>query len=754
METATTRTPALRAAFEDALGKRHHAVAAGGEPIEVFELREEFSTEAFESAVRERVAALGGFQTACFSRIHTVLRPNQGATKLFVVSERMPSTRLSTVLAGARQQLAPLELSATLCVIRQLVAAIALLHEKLPTIAHGAISAERIVITPNARLVVVDHMLGSALDQLHYAPERYWKELRVPLPSSSQPAFDQRADVMQIGAVALELILGRPVDRTEYPDRIEELTDRAWRLSGTGGVKPLPPELRSWLLRMLQVTTEEAFASAVDAWADLERVLGASSTVGSFSALESVIAKYGASTPAASVAPTAPSMPAPERTESTAPSLPAPVRVASTAPSMSSPVRTESTAPSLPSPVRTESTPPSLPAPVRTESTAGAAPTPLPSAAPSTVASFQTPPASPAAPTPVVRLPEVAFAQASVKPGAPLIVPVATESDIKTTTPPWRRRWVAAAAVLIVLGSGGALFGRFYLLPPAEAEATGTLVVSTNPAGVSVVIDGQTRGVTPLTLELAPGSHELRLAADGGEPRIIPVIITAGSSVSHTIELPKVAPLTGQLNVRTEPSGARVTIDGAPGGTTPLTLEGLTPGPHTVLLATDVTSVTQVVTIEAGNTASLVVPMTAPQGVPVSGWISIVAPAEVQVYEDTRLLGTSQSDRIMVSAGAHELLIVNEALGYRATRSVTVSPGKVSSVRIDWPKGTMALNAQPWADVWIDGERVGETPIGSIAVPIGRHEIIFRHPQLGEHAVSATVTATTLTRVSVDMRKR
>jgi hypothetical protein len=165
--------------------------------------------------------------------------------------------------------------------------------------------------------------------------------------------------------------------------------------------------------------------------------------------------------------------------------------------------------------------------------------------------------------------------------------------------------------------------------------------------------------------------------------------------------------------------------------------------------------VTHEVSVEAGATASLVVPMSStPQGAPVSGWIAVSAPAEVQVYEDTRLLGTSRSDRIMVSAGRHELQIVNEALDFRTSRTVTVSPGQVSPLRLDWPKGSMALNAQPWADVWVDGERVGETPIGNVAVPIGPHEVVFRHPQLGEQVVRTTVTAGQPTRVSVDMRKR
>lgn len=108
----------------------------------------------------------------------------------------------------------------------------------------------------------------------------------------------------------------------------------------------------------------------------------------------------------------------------------------------------------------------------------------------------------------------------------------------------------------------------------------------------------------------------------------------------------------------------------------------------------------------------------------------------------------------MVSVGRHELDIVNEALGYRATRTVNVSPGLVAGVRLEWPKGSMSLNAQPWADVWIDGEHLGETPIGNVAVPIGTHEVVFRHPELGEQVVPTTVTLNGTARLSVDLRKR
>ena len=309
-------------------------------------------------------------------------------------------------------------------------------------------------------------------------------------------------------------------------------------------------------------------------------------------------------------------------------------------------------------------------------------------------------------------------------------------------TPWWRQPRVAAAAVVLVaLVGGGALLSRSSL-PSASAEAPGTLTVTTNPAGVPVVIDGEPRGVTPLTLELAPGRHELRLAANGGNARVIPLTITAGGTVSQSIELPSAGPQTGQLTVRTEPSGARVTIDGMAQGQTPLTLEGLTAGNHTVVLANDVSSVTHEVTVQPGATASLVVPMSStPQNAPVSGWISVSAPAELQVYEDTRLLGTSRSDRIMVSAGRHELDIVNEALDYRVTRVVTVAPGQVRR------SGSSGRKAR-WRSTRSRGPTSGSTAnasarrrLGTSPYPSGPHEIVFRHPQLGEQVVRATVTA-------------
>ena len=258
--------------------------------------------------------------------------------------------------------------------------------------------------------------------------------------------------------------------------------------------------------------------------------------------------------------------------------------------------------------------------------------------------------------------------------------------------------------------------------------------------------------VTPLNLTLGAGAHVIELSG-AGEPRSIPVTIVGGTQASQYVELRQGA-VFGQLQVRTSPVGARITLDGVPRGISPLTIADVPPGVHAVGLESDAGSAKQDVTIEAGIAAMLVVALSPSQTGPGSGWISIAAPVEMQIYESGRLLGSSASERIMVPAGKHEIEISNIPLMYRSVRTVQVSPGKVAPIKIELPQQRLAVNAVPWAEVWVDGEKVGETPIGDLKVAVGPHEVIFRHPDLGEQRHAITVTAASPARLSVDLRKK
>jgi hypothetical protein len=144
----------------------------------------------------------------------------------------------------------------------------------------------------------------------------------------------------------------------------------------------------------------------------------------------------------------------------------------------------------------------------------------------------------------------------------------------------------------------------------------------------------------------------------------------------------------------------------------------------------------------------------APAPAILAGLMSVTAPVPLQVYVRGRLVGTTEAETIMLPVGTHEVEFRNDAVGYRARRSVTVQAGRTTATRLEMPAGTMHVNAVPWADVWIDNRRIGETPIGNLSISIGSHEVIFRHPELGERRTTVLVTLKEPARVSMDLRQK
>ena len=681
------------AVFHDGLGERRRiSDISGADTIEQLCLRSDLTAiPSFEFALRERASRLGNFRHVYYARVRSVDRLTDPSSTLTVVSDSIKGVRLANLLTASERRPLTLDINASLHLLRQLVSAVAMLHETARDAAHGAIGPERIIVTPNARIVIAEYVLGAALEQLRFSRERYWKELRVPLPpSSALPRFDHRADVTQIGAVALALVIGRLLREDEYPNGAGDVLALASAISAKGEHQPLPTSIRTWIGRALQLDPKHSFATSLEARDALDRVL--SGEEDEDATTTSVIA------------------PAPE------PVAYAPAEYVNPM-SLIKPAEPEPVAPAV-------------------------------MAAATSKPSISTPSTS-SSPFSSISLPD--FYSDSDEDDE-------VEEFSSHAAADWKRgprgKVAAIAVALIAVSTVGLFAARKYLMPGAPPAVTGTLSINSNPPGATVMVDGQTGGITPLTLALKPGPHNVELHG-AGEPRTVPVNIIAGTTVSQYIELPKMATAFGQLQVKTEPAGAQVTVDGIPRGKSPVLIEALAAGEHAVSLDSDSANVKQTVTLEAGVTASLVVPIgTVESAAALSGWVSVSAPVELQLYEGKRLLGSSQSDRVMVSAGKHEIELVNEIVGYRATRTVQVPAGKLAAIKVEWPKGKIAINALPWADVWIDGERIGETPIGNLALPIGPHEILFRHPELGEQKYAATVTLAVPARVSVDLRKK
>ena len=317
---------------------------------------------------------------------------------------------------------------------------------------------------------------------------------------------------------------------------------------------------------------------------------------------------------------------------------------------------------------------------------------------------------------------------------------------------------VVALLAIAVLAQGGYIAYGMLRGRSAVAPETGSLRVTSEPNGAPVSIDGTARGTTPLEVALAPGTHNVTVG-DGSQARSQPVTVTRGSTFSLHLGLgalpaASVGAGTGSLQVSTEPGGARVSIDGVPHGVAPVTITNLKVGDHVVTVrGNSGDAVNRTVTIHEGTVASLLVSMNVPGGF-ASGWLALTSSVPLQILEKGTIIGTTETPRILLPTGTHELEFVNAELGYRVTRTVQIAAGQTAAIGLKPPMGTISINAVPWAEVWIDGQRAGETPIGNFAVAIGQHELIFRHPDLGEQRRAVTVGVTSPVRISADMRKQ
>ena len=91
----------------------------------------------------------------------------------------------------------------------------------------------------------------------------------------------------------------------------------------------------------------------------------------------------------------------------------------------------------------------------------------------------------------------------------------------------------------------------------------------------------------------------------GYSPNPAPVIDTVRNALPKgtSPELPPVGPNVGRLIITSQPSGAKVTIDGKPAGETPLTIDNVKPGRHTIAIASEQGSARRTIRVDAGQVA-------------------------------------------------------------------------------------------------------------------------------------------------------
>lgn len=440
----------------------------------------------FEAALREQVRRLARFQHPAFARVRSVQRL-EPEDDLALISNYTEGKRLSEVLHRARGP------AAAAALVRQLAPALAEFQQHGEGNSHGLLDPNRIVVSPEGRLTIVEHAVGPAIDALAL---RHFQlaGMGIPLPPAlegSSARLDASTDWYQLGLVALSVLIGRPVTPADVPE-IDRLLDEL-EATSSNDHSALSPLLRQWLERALRISGERIETSA-DAQAALDELLQKEQpretrrvesqpddavppavteparplTAAELhrAAIERVLQAAAA---AAAAAPAHPE-PAPEPRRHTA------------RPSGEASARTEVPKPAPPS--RTSSSRNTL-SPFEREILAGRAPV----AAPATSAAAYAPTLPLASPTPA----------ASTHPG--------TRQGFSTR--------VVAALVLVVLVQAGAIL---WLARAVWFSPQPPVVVSADPSSADVSFESVAPGPAPIRLAAAPDLGWVRVttpAADG-----------------------------------------------------------------------------------------------------------------------------------------------------------------------------------------------------------------------------------------------
>lgn len=124
------------------------------------------------------------------------------------------------------------------------------------------------------------------------------------------------------------------------------------------------------------------------------------------------------------------------------------------------------------------------------------------------------------------------------------------------------------------------------------------------PDGASLVVNGEYRGKTPLTLsDLAPGTYAVTFSRFGYSDLSLNVPVTQGKIAEVKAIL---RPESGTLAVNSTPAGARVLFDGTDAGVSPVFVTNISAGNHTVTLEKEgYVSTTRQVSIPAGQAGTV-----------------------------------------------------------------------------------------------------------------------------------------------------
>jgi hypothetical protein len=249
--------------LDDGLGVRR-IQSDGRTNTEILELAPALASQpVFEQAIAGRASRYADLDIRSFAPVRRVERVG---SVVRIVSEMPAGVRLSDLLAHLESTGEVVPESAILELASLVINAVASFHAWPGSLAHGAINPAHVLVTNDGRVMLTDCIFGAGLEVLQRNREVLWKEFGLAMPPAASLArFDQQADVTQMGALILSIVLQRPMRAHEYPRGVSDLVVTATESSTGPGTAGSSSALRMWLQEALQIHPRLAFRSAVEA---------------------------------------------------------------------------------------------------------------------------------------------------------------------------------------------------------------------------------------------------------------------------------------------------------------------------------------------------------------------------------------------------------------------------------------------------------------------------------------------------------
>jgi len=313
-------------------------------------------------------------------------------------------------------------------------------------------------------------------------------------------------------------------------------------------------------------------------------------------------------------------------------------------------------------------------------------------------------------------------------------------SDVADRLPkPVFRPWYLAVVLAAIVAVAGVPYAKAWWF--TANPALGTIRVESVRPDAVVTIDGVSQGPAPVTASVPAGRHRIEIAS-AGRTRTHEVEVAADRETlvqAAGFDLKGM----GSIRVTTDPAGLEVRVDGVLHGRSPLTIDNLAEGTHTLLVRNGEGTVRRTVRVRSDETVDATLQVR-------PGWLAVFAPVKLEILENGRSIGSTEGGRVLSAPGPHTIELVSQAMGFRETRQVDIKPGEVAAVTIQMPPVTIEIVAPAEAEILVDGQAVGRAPLGPIEVAVGTREIVMRHPTLGERRQVVSVTYTAPARVVFD----